>query len=287
MRDIGKNIRTMRQRKNMTQDAMAESLYVTRQTVSNYETGKSRPDIDMLMRIADVLDTDMNTLLYGPVKAESRKEDVRALFIALSLCLVTGIPLAFSLAIEKALRNPAYGIGILRFTVVPLFLLALGWTLMQGIGLLTNSKPLKVKRISYLYWLVLAVVLLYFVVELPENVHEIKGHFVGLYVDKLVPPYHLSSYFHYNPAWLSFLSGKLYWLKIYNKWLFFAAGTLLWLLREEKRRTKQVGCALFVALVLSICIYLFADSDFVLQVKNPEQLTNVPYGIVVEQYTDE
>ena len=46
MRDIGKNIRDLRTRKDMTQDELAEKLFVTRQTVSNYETGKSRPDVD-------------------------------------------------------------------------------------------------------------------------------------------------------------------------------------------------------------------------------------------------
>ena len=45
MRDIGKNIRLLRQQKIMTQDELAEALFVTRQTVSNYETGRSRPDV--------------------------------------------------------------------------------------------------------------------------------------------------------------------------------------------------------------------------------------------------
>ena len=37
MRDIGKNIRQLRTEKNMTQDELARKLFVTRQTVSNYE----------------------------------------------------------------------------------------------------------------------------------------------------------------------------------------------------------------------------------------------------------
>ena len=66
MRDIGKNIRQLRIQKNMTQDELAKKLFVTRQTVSNYETGKSKPDVEMLERIAQMLDTDIQTVIYGP-----------------------------------------------------------------------------------------------------------------------------------------------------------------------------------------------------------------------------
>lgn len=41
MANVGKNIRLIRKQKNMTQDTLAELLYVSRQTVSNYETGVS------------------------------------------------------------------------------------------------------------------------------------------------------------------------------------------------------------------------------------------------------
>ena len=46
MRDIGKNIRDLRKRQNMTQDELAARLFVTRQTVSNYENGRTRPDVE-------------------------------------------------------------------------------------------------------------------------------------------------------------------------------------------------------------------------------------------------
>ena len=73
MRDVGKNIKQIRLSKNMTQDSLADALYVTRQTVSNYENGRSRPDLDMLVRIAEIFDTDVNTLIYGPPVPESKK----------------------------------------------------------------------------------------------------------------------------------------------------------------------------------------------------------------------
>lgn len=41
MENLGKNIRLLRVQRKMSQDQLAEALHVTRQTVSNYETGVS------------------------------------------------------------------------------------------------------------------------------------------------------------------------------------------------------------------------------------------------------
>ena len=48
MRDIGKNLKQLREQKGLKQEQLAELLFVTRQTVSNYENGRSRPDIETL-----------------------------------------------------------------------------------------------------------------------------------------------------------------------------------------------------------------------------------------------
>ena len=74
MRDIGKNIRYLRESKGLTQDQLAEKLFVTRQTISNYETGRTRPDVDMIVSIANVLETDANTVFYG-LPADERKQN--------------------------------------------------------------------------------------------------------------------------------------------------------------------------------------------------------------------
>ena len=63
---IGSNIKKLRTTNNLTQEQLAERLHVTRQTVSSWEVGKSRPDFDLLEAIADTLDTNVMTLLYGP-----------------------------------------------------------------------------------------------------------------------------------------------------------------------------------------------------------------------------
>lgn len=66
MRDIGKNIRDLRKCAGMTQEEMADRLFFTRQTVSNYETGKSRPDVETIVQIGELFGVDANTVIYGP-----------------------------------------------------------------------------------------------------------------------------------------------------------------------------------------------------------------------------
>ena len=65
-RDIGKNIRYYREKKGYSQEQLAQLLFVTRQTVSNYETGRSRPDVETLVKLAGLLDIDVTDLIYGP-----------------------------------------------------------------------------------------------------------------------------------------------------------------------------------------------------------------------------
>lgn len=69
MRDIGKNIRDLRKRQNMTQDELAARLFVTRQTVSNYENGRTRPDVEQILRLAEIFGTDANAVLLWPAGA--------------------------------------------------------------------------------------------------------------------------------------------------------------------------------------------------------------------------
>lgn len=66
MRDIGKNIRQAREKKGYNQEELAQLLFVTRQTVSNYETGRSRPDVETLVKLSQLLDVEVTDLIYGP-----------------------------------------------------------------------------------------------------------------------------------------------------------------------------------------------------------------------------
>ena len=57
-----KNARTI---KKLTQEQVAEDLNVSRQTISNWENGKSLPDIVSIIRMSELYDLSLNELLKG------------------------------------------------------------------------------------------------------------------------------------------------------------------------------------------------------------------------------
>ncbi len=62
---IAENIRHFREERNLSQAELAERLNVTRQAVSNWECGKTEPDIETLHRISDILEVTIEELIYG------------------------------------------------------------------------------------------------------------------------------------------------------------------------------------------------------------------------------
>jgi transcriptional regulator with XRE-family HTH domain len=65
MSTVGKNIKRFREEKQVTQEELAERLSVTRQAVSNWECGRTEPDIDTLHKIALFLGVTAEELIYG------------------------------------------------------------------------------------------------------------------------------------------------------------------------------------------------------------------------------
>ena len=61
--DIGEKIRMARIKANLTQEQVAEVLNVSRQTISNWETGKTYPDIVSVVKLSDLYDISLDHLL--------------------------------------------------------------------------------------------------------------------------------------------------------------------------------------------------------------------------------
>lgn len=79
MNNIAANIKALRSARGLTQDALAQQLHVTRQAVSNWENGKTQPDIETIMKLAQALNVPAEELIYGKKDAASHPRQVTLL----------------------------------------------------------------------------------------------------------------------------------------------------------------------------------------------------------------
>ncbi|EGO62261.1 helix-turn-helix domain-containing protein [Acetonema longum] len=56
-------LKTLRQRKNLTQKQMAQLFKLTERGYQNYEIGKSTPNVSLLTALADYFDVSIDYLL--------------------------------------------------------------------------------------------------------------------------------------------------------------------------------------------------------------------------------
>ena len=60
---LAEKILSLRTEKGMSQDSLAEKLEVSRQSVSKWETGQSTPDLDKIIRLADLFGVSVDELV--------------------------------------------------------------------------------------------------------------------------------------------------------------------------------------------------------------------------------
>ena len=77
LQKIGTFLKDLRKEKALTQEQLAETLSVSRRTVSRWETGSNMPDLDLLMEIADLYQVDLRELLNGERKNEHMNKELR------------------------------------------------------------------------------------------------------------------------------------------------------------------------------------------------------------------
>lgn len=80
-------IKTLRSQKGLSQEGLAKALYLTQQSVSRWETGKSYPDLPTLQALADYFGVKIDDLVgseeYSSAKAESKVHSSPALALIL------------------------------------------------------------------------------------------------------------------------------------------------------------------------------------------------------------
>ncbi len=73
--EVGQRIRERRTQAGMSQDELAERVYVSRQTISSWENDKTYPDVQSLLLLSEIFDATVDSLIKGDVDAMTETID--------------------------------------------------------------------------------------------------------------------------------------------------------------------------------------------------------------------
>ena len=74
---VGLFLKALRKEKNITQEALAETLNVSDRTVSRWETGNNMPDISLLVELAEFYQVSIPEIINGERKSETMDQGTR------------------------------------------------------------------------------------------------------------------------------------------------------------------------------------------------------------------
>lgn len=77
--ELGGQIKRHRTRLGLSQEELADRIFVTRQSVSNWENGRTYPDLQSLLRLSDLFGLSLDELIKGDI--ETMKEEINKLEI--------------------------------------------------------------------------------------------------------------------------------------------------------------------------------------------------------------
>ena len=107
--ELGKQIKKHRQEKQLSQEELADRVYVSRQTISNWENDKSYPDVNSLVLLSEIFQISLDNLIKGDIETMKdviQKEEIEKMncyggiyTIMLIVTAVSAVPLFMWLGI--------------------------------------------------------------------------------------------------------------------------------------------------------------------------------------------
>ncbi len=126
--NLGENIYRFRSQKNMSQGDLADALEVSRQSVSKWENNSAVPELDKLLKMAEIFDISLDVLVTGEEKPSDPSAPAPT-----PITIVTPPPKSTA----KQLGVMLIGLGILAFIIlfVAEFTAGSAWCIIVGLPL--------------------------------------------------------------------------------------------------------------------------------------------------------
>ena len=75
--ELSKQIKKYRTEANLSQEELADKIYVSRQTISNWENEKNYPDIKSLVLMSEVFQVSLDNLVKGDLERMKKEIDTQ------------------------------------------------------------------------------------------------------------------------------------------------------------------------------------------------------------------
>ncbi len=160
--EFGEKLQCLRKRKGLTQEELAESLYVSRTAISKWESGRGYPSIDSIKEIACFFSVTIDELLSSE-KILSLAEKEHKQSIGKIIGVIFGILDLFSLALvvlplyPNTVDGHVYSVSLTNFTGISPSAVIIYWIMFLALTLLgalkTIMTQLKIHRgEKYVAW---------------------------------------------------------------------------------------------------------------------------------------
>lgn len=97
---IGKYIKELRIENNLSQGELANKLAVTKQAISKWENGRGIPDIEMLRKLSDIFNVNIDDLINGKKMPKSQKDMSKHKYIVYAITLTITAAIAIVLLVN-------------------------------------------------------------------------------------------------------------------------------------------------------------------------------------------
>lgn len=114
MKSIGETISSLRKKKGLTQNELAEKMNVTDKAVSKWERDLSCPDVNTISRLAEVLDVSVEELLNAKEQRKTNskiKDLVNLIFKAVAIAMGIAV-VVLNILNEIDIKNSIIMLGI-------------------------------------------------------------------------------------------------------------------------------------------------------------------------------
>lgn len=160
---LGQKLQQLRKRDGLSQEALAEQVAVTRQTISKWELDQSMPDLDLLARLSDIFQVSTDYLikpeLAQPGEQPTQKKRRPPTWLrSVSLAVLTGATLVASCI---CLICDYFTADTLSWSWIAIASIAAGWlVLLPALAAKRNILPKTLLAVSLVPFPLLAVLAL-------------------------------------------------------------------------------------------------------------------------------